>query len=695
MQLPLPENEVARLENLRSYRILDTPSEQAFDDLTRLAAYVCGTPIALIGFMDLDRQWFKSRMGWEEQEVPRDMTFCAHTILQSDLLIVSDTLEDTHRLGACPLATHGGIRFYAGAPLMSPEGYALGTLCVMDSVPRGLTEGQAEGLRKLARQVITQVESRRAQPRTVSPTESTNMLESKSAQDALRHSQQLLQGIISSAMDAIITVDSGQRILVFNNAAEEIFQCAAAEAIGQPIDKFIPQRFHEKHREHIHSFGRTGVTGRSMDSPGTLFAVRADGQEFPIEATISQVDIDGEKLFTVILRDVSARARLEEELRQSQKMEAVGHLAGGIAHEFNNFLGIILGYSELLSEEAGDNESLRRKVAEIKAATQRAASVTRQLLAFSRKQVLDPQVLDLNQTIWETHKLLRRLVPANIDIVPVLAPKVGQVKVDPAQIQQILINLVANARDAMPQGGKVVIETGNVELEKEFVSRHVGLQSGSYVMLSVDDTGCGMDAETCAHIFEPYFTTKEMGKGTGLGLSTTFGIVKQSGGYITVESAVEKGTIFRIYLPMVPAAVEEASVTAPTATERGSTETILVVEDETALRRLLCLSLERYGYKVFAAKDGAEAIDLFQQHEHQVHLVVSDIMMPHIDGLELKQRFAALHPDVKFLFISGYTEEILEQHKALLEGCTFLEKPFLPGELADKVRAILKGEAAA
>ena len=389
--------------------------------------------------------------------------------------------------------------------------------------------------------------------------------ERKRADEALRDSQERLLGIISSAMDAIITVDNNQKIIVFNRAAEQIFRCPATEAIGQSIDKFIPQRFREAHREHIRSFGQTGVSSRSMESPGTLMGVRADGEEFPVEATISQVKTASERLYTVILRDISVRKRTEDELRQAQKMEAVGHLAGGIAHEFNNYLGIIMGYSDLMAQEEIQNESLRLGLAEIKSATQKAASLTRQLLAFSRKQLIEPTVLDLNASVWDAHKLLRRLIPANIDVIPVLHPDLGKVKADPAQIQQILINLVVNARDAMPQGGKISIETAEVVLDEEFASRHFDVLPGDYIMLSVSDTGEGIDAETLTHIFEPFFTTKKAGKGTGLGLSTTYGIVKQSGGHITVASVRGRGTTFRIYFPKLA----EAYVTVQQARIRS------------------------------------------------------------------------------------------------------------------------------
>jgi two-component system, cell cycle sensor histidine kinase and response regulator CckA len=466
--------------------------------------------------------------------------------------------------------------------------------------------------------------------------------------------------------------------------------------LGQQIDRFIPERFHTAHQQHIAGFGNTGITARSMYSPGTLFAVRADGEEFPIEASISQIEIEGETLFSVILRDVSARMQVEAELRQAQRIEAIGQLAGGVAHEFNNFLGVILGYCELLSEDPGDRGTLEKHVAAIKSATQHATSLTRQLLAFGRKQGAEPEVLDVNREIWESHKLLRRLVPANIDVIPVLSASGGRVKLGPGQLQQILINLLVNARDAMPQGGKVVIETAEVELD-EASGAQAGLQPGGFVTLTISDTGSGMNSETRSHIFEPFYTTKEPGKGTGLGLSTVYGIIKSGGGHVALETAEGQGTTFRIYLPRVQEAVPQPDSSPsrqiePIATTTGA---ILVVEDELVLRRLLCICLEKRDYRVIAAKDGLDAIEKFRQHANEIQVVVSDLMMPRMDGFELKEQISALKPDMKFLFMSGYAEQIAQHHQKSFEGCAFLEKPFLPEELVNKVSGLLKGENAA
>jgi PAS domain S-box-containing protein len=696
------EEEAARFKALQDCRVLDTPPEELFDQTARLAAYLCGTPIGLIGFIDGPRLWFKARVGWDYPEIPRDDSICALTILQSVLIVISDAAMD-ERFFSGPMVTHAGIRFYAGAPLLTKEGYAVGTLCVMDRLPRELPAPHRDALLTLAQLVSAQLEVRRG-ARPSAPDDRPSRIEGtvidiaehKRTDDALRDSQERLLGIISSAMDAIITVDGDQKIIVFNRAAEQIFRCPAKEALGQTLDKFIPQRFREAHRGHIRSFGQTGVSSRSMYSPGTLMGVRADGEEFPVEATISQVKTASETLYSVILRDISVRKRTEDELRQAQKMEAVGHLAGGIAHEFNNYLGIIMGYSDLMEEEQVENESLRLGLTEIKGATQKAASLTRQLLAFSRKRLIEPTVLDLNASVWEAHKLLRRLIPANMDVIPVLHPGLGKVKADPAQIQQILINLVVNARDAMPQGGKISIETAEVILDEEFSSRYFDIIPGDYIMISVSDNGEGIDADILPHIFEPFFTTKQAGKGTGLGLSTTYGIVKQSGGHITVSSVRGRGTTFRVYFPKLEEA-DEATGSPPTTTailhpapSSTGIATILLVEDESGLRKLMSKVLEKQGYRVLESKDGQEALSVCQDNLAHIDLVVTDYAMPRMTGLQLREKVRALRPGMKFLLISGYAEGVVEDSvQQNLNSGDFLEKPFLPEELARKVREIL------
>jgi len=687
------EVELARLKALKDYCVLDTSPEELFDQTARLAAYLCGTPIALIGLMDDTRQWFKSRVGWEYQEIPREYAICSQTILQPGLLIIPDATKDDRFFNG-PMVTRAGIRFYAGATLLTKEGFALGTLCVMDHLPRELPAAHKDALLTLARLVAVQLEARRATRISAEPPTGRQSLrvapvveisDPRQADEALSDDEERFHGIISSAKDAIITVDEDQKIVLFNRAAEQVFRCPASQAIGQSIDKFIPQRFREAHRKHIVSFGKTGVSSRSMESLDTLMGMRANGEEFPVEATISQAQTASEKLYTVILRDISARKRSENELRQSQKMEAVGHLAGGIAHEFNNYLSIIMGYSDMMTNEEIQNESLRQGLAEIKNATQKAASLTRQLLAFSRKQLFEPTVLDLNASVWDAHKLLRRLIPANIDLIPILHPDLGKVKADPAQVQQILINLAVNARDAMPQGGKISIETADVLLDEEFTSRYFDVRSGDYVMLSVSDTGQGMDAETLTHIFEPFFTTKKAGKGTGLGLSTTYGIVKQSGGHITVASVPGKGTTFRIYFPKL--AEDNSRVTDPTPMP-AIVATILLVEDEPGLRKLIRATLDRQGYRVLEAKDGEEALTIFETISH-IDLVVSDLAMPRMTGLQLKEKILALRSNTRFLLMSGYAEEVVGSPEHATNLGDFLEKPFLPEDLTRTVREIL------
>ena len=382
--------------------------------------------------------------------------------------------------------------------------------------------------------------------------------------------------------------------------------------------------------------------------------------------------------------------RSEEQLRQSQKLEAVGQLAGGIAHDFNNLLTVINGNSELLLRGLRDEKQSER-VQEIRKAGERAAQLTRQLLAFSRKQVLQPVVLNLNSIIPDTDKMLRRLIGADVDFLTSLEPELWPVKADPGQIEQVLMNLAINARDAMPQGGKLTIQTANVYLDESYAHGHAAAVSpGPYVMLAVSDTGHGMDAETRSRIFEPFFTTKEKGKGTGLGLSTVYGIVKQSGGNIWVYSEVGRGTTFKIYLPSVAEASEQrAPEAAPREGVPQGSETVLLVEDEEVVRRLARDILELNGYRVLEAADCREALSLCESHEGPIHLLLTDVVMPQMNGRELSECALALRPAMRVLYMSGYTDDSIVHHGVLDAGVAFLEKPFTPDAVARKVREVL------
>src|SRR6266516_3968683 len=399
-------------------------------------------------------------------------------------------------------------------------------------------------------------------------------------------------------------------------------------------------------------------------------------------------------------RDITDLKRLEDQLRQAQKMEAVGRLAGGVAHDFNNLLTAILGSVELLLRELEPASPLRQDAAEIKKAGERAATLTRQLLAYSRRQVLQPEVLDLNRVVADMDRMLRRLIGEDVELMTRLAPQLDAVRADRGQIEQVLVNLVLNARDAMPQGGKLTIETGNVELGPGYVETHPGARAGAFALLAVSDTGSGLDTETAAHLFEPFFTTKEVGKGTGLGLATVYGIVKQSEGYITVYSEPGHGTTFKIYLPRaaapgarpprppVPPGPLTLTAGPSKATARGS-ETILVVEDEEAVRSLSRRALEASGYTVLAAADGPDAVRLLERYGGPIHLVLTDVIMPGMNGRELVQRLVQRRPGLRVLYMSGYPGDAIVHRGALEPGMAFLQKPFMPEDLARKVREVL------
>jgi PAS domain S-box-containing protein len=424
---------------------------------------------------------------------------------------------------------------------------------------------------------------------------------------------------------------------------------------------------------------------------GRLTNRRKDGTLFDERATISTVHDESGKIagYLAVKHDISAFLQLEEQLRQSQKMEAIGQLAGGVAHDFNNLLTAINGYSSLALQRIEENHPLKGFLEEIKKAGDRAANLTRQLLAFGRKQILMPVPLDLNDVVSDMNKMLRRLIGEDIELVSKFDPQLPKIKADPGQVEQVLVNLVVNARDAMPTGGTLTIETAAIELDHEYAAQRVGVRSGRYVMLAVSDTGTGMSEETKARIFDPFFTTKEKGKGTGLGLSTVYGIIKQSGGNVWVYSEPDCGSTFKVYLPQTEPSAARANDQIVDVSVPTGTETILLVEDEDVVRRLARQILEQAGYKVIEASRGEEAIRLGTEAGNSIDLLLTDVVMPQMSGKEVASSLAGACPDTRVLFMSGYTDEAIVQHGVLDPNVEFIQKPFTPLALSRKVRSVL------
>jgi two-component system cell cycle sensor histidine kinase/response regulator CckA len=508
----------------------------------------------------------------------------------------------------------------------------------------------------------------------------------RAAQEGLRRSEVNFRSLVTNAPYGICRCDSSGQLLDANPALRAMLGYSSAkELLGKHLGTLYAesQQWFEL-ADHLRSakpFNGLIVEWKRTD--GTNVLVRVSGR------SVSNGDTD--KTFELFAEDVTERRALEQQLRQSQKMEAVGRLAGGIAHDFNNLLMVIYGYSEFLLDRLGPEPALRAPAQEIASAAGRATSLTRQLLAFSRKQMLAPKILDLNGVVTENLKMLTRVIGEYIDLVMVPAPGLGTVRADAGQIEQVIMNLAVNARDAMPSGGKLTIETSNVTLDEEHARFHPPLTPGNYVLLAISDTGAGMDSETQSRIFEPFFTTKGT-KGTGLGLSTVYGIVKQSGGYIWVYSEQGKGTTFKIYLPRVADAVEtpvKISVPSESVAVEPGTETILLVEDEANLRYLARQFLEKQGYRVIDAADGAVAMQIAVAHEGVIHLLLTDVIMPGMNGRELAQRISEIRPNVKVLYMSGYTENVIGRNGTLDAGVRLLQKPFTLRDLKSKVREVL------
>jgi len=506
------------------------------------------------------------------------------------------------------------------------------------------------------------------------------------AEDRLREANQTLRALIEALPLAIIAMDFEGRVKSWNFAAQRMFGWTEQEVLGE-VFPAVPENDQEFFRANLKRAQRgetlSGIERQRRRKDGRLIDVA-------LWNTV-QRDASGNPAGVIsVIADITDRRHLEEQLRHSQKMEAVGRLAGGVAHDFNNLLTVVTGFSQLLLDGMPDDDPRRPPLEEILKAGNRAASLTNQLLAFSRKQMIRPAIINLNRVVTDTESMLRRLIGEDIELVLALDPNLRSVRADPGQIQQVLVNLAINSRDAMPQGGVLTIKTSNETLREQDLTEHPELRPGPYVLLTVADTGEGMDETTRSRLFEPFFTTKGLGKGTGLGLSTVYGIVKQSGGDIAIWSEPGRGAISRIYLPGLDSETEPPREAEEPSNRMERSGTVLLAEDEPGLRNMIRQVLKTHGYSVHAARDGRDALRLYTELSEKVDLLLTDVVMPQMNGHELARELTAIQPDLKVVYMSGYAEHVLARYGVSHEGAAFLKKPFTPQELRNRVREALR-----
>jgi PAS domain S-box-containing protein len=665
--------EAGRISALYRYGVLDTPEELAFDRITELAARVLGTPFAVISFVDRDREWFKSRFGLTLAEISRHGSLGDRAIQSSAPTVVEDTKQPV-RIGGAK------IRFYASAPIITPGGHVIGALTVMDTRPRAtVTEDELASLTDFAALTMHEIESQR------------ELADARLGGGNEAEGEAKFRALMESASQAIIAVNARGRIEVVNNKAEELFDYSREEMIGQPLEILLPERAREAHVAH-----RTNYFGaphpRPMGIGMQLAGRKRDGTEFPVEISLNYVEFGGRSLGISFITDISERLRLEGQLRQSQKMEAIGQLAGGVAHDFNNLLTIIQGYSSMSLDGLGPDNPLREPIEEIEKAALSAAALTRQLLAFSRRQMVQPRIMNLNTVIRQVEKMLRRVIGEDVDLVLGTADDLDEIYGDPGSIEQILMNLAVNARDAMPNGGQLILETANLCLDKEYAGAHLAVKMGPHAMLAVTDTGTGMTEDVRSHIFEPFFTTKPQGQGTGLGLATVYGIVQQMEGTIWVYSELGKGTTFKILFPAAPADAVESSRNGETTVDTRGVERVLLVEDEAAVRKFVRTMLEKQGYTVVDAMDPEDALRMVRDRAEAFDLLLTDVIMPRMNGPELAAQVQTVRPGLPVLYMSGYTDRAIRLQDRLGGDAHFIQKPFTPAALGQKLRTLLRGE---
>ncbi len=800
-EAPRPPDEQARLRALRAYEILDTPPEPSFDRLSRLAAMVLGTPMALITLVDAERQWFKARIGLDLQQTDRALSFCAYAVADRELVVVPDATDDRRFRDNPMVLGPPSIRFYAGAPLTTPDGFVLGTLCGIDTVPHvgGLSEAQQVHLTDLASLVVDELELRRSVrlleeqryalemaglatdaasdailiteatpldgpdgPRIVYANQAFLTMSGFDREEVLGRTPRIVQGpdtdpetlgrigaslragracheeILNYRKDGsaywvdlhispvagddaraplfvsvqrditqrqaeqqalverearyrllfeqnpqclwVFDADTG-RLLDVNDAALSLSGCSRQEFLA----KTIYDLFAEEDRGDVR---RRLVDDPTPGTPSEWRQLRHDGTTVDVRVQTFGTTPQARRARLALVTDVTVERQLEEQLRQSQKMEAVGALAGGVAHDFNNLLTVINGYTDLILQRLGPDAPVRGDLVQVQRAGDRASALTQQLLAFSRRQVLQPQVVQVPAVVRGLQPMMTRVLRENIELTVVAPDGVPPVVVDPNQLELVLLNLALNASDAMAQGGELTITCS--EVVGRGVTAAEDVPAGHYAVITVSDSGVGMDEAVFGRIFEPFFTTKPKGRGTGLGLPTAYGIVRQTGGYLTAESEPGAGSTFRVYLPVAPAGSATMTTDDRTATRdlRGS-ECILVVEDDEAVRRFATELLTEYGYTVLAAVDGAEALRLAAERHGRIDLLLTDVVMPRMGGRQVAEVLRQRHDVTRVLFMSGYTEDTIVRQGVLEPGLQFLAKPFTPQGLLEKVRGAL------
>jgi PAS domain S-box-containing protein len=662
------------------------------ENFCRAARTIVGAKYSAVAVLDEDgktlRHFLTSGMepafAAQIGSIPSGRGVLSYNLRNGGTLRVHDISRHPQSEGFPP--NHPKMTSFLGAAISSSSGI-YGSLYLTDKI--GFDEFSEDDERLVAMlgaQVGTAYENSKQfaeiQQRAVDLEKSAR--ERQQAEEALREANQTLESLVQTSPLAIIAIDLEGKVKSWNSAAERIFGWTESEVSGQSYAMVTDHR-----PEEVDSFIKSALEGQTIPALETR-RKRRDGSS--IDVSISSAALrDGQGKVNgvmAVIADIAGRKNLEEQFLQSQKMEAVGRLAGGIAHDFNNLLTAIIGYSQMALLRLPSEDPLRKDIQEIETAGQRAASLTSQLLAFSRRQVIQPKVLDLNTVVADLSNMLQRLIGEDIELHNSLDSEIGFVKADRGQIEQIVMNLAVNARDAMPEGGKLTIETRGVELDENYASEHLDVCSGPHVMLAITDTGTGMDKETESRIFEPFFTTKEQGKGTGLGLSTVYGIVKQSGGHIGVHSEPGRGTTFKLYLPQVDED-EGRPIEDPTEMPANGTETVLLVEDESQVRKFAALVLRGTGYKVLEASGGEEALISAQQHKGRIHMLLTDVVMPGMSGKELSERLKQRRPNIKVIFASGYTDDAILHHGVLGPEMEFIQKPFTPSSLTQKVRQVL------